>query len=105
MAASLRSAHAGDEEFLFKLYASTRESEFAALGLSRAQLEPLLRMQFAAQKQWYQTAYPGSDYYIATMEGAPIGRMVVKRSPDAVLLVDIALLPEHRGQGTGERLL
>jgi ribosomal protein S18 acetylase RimI-like enzyme len=105
MAATLRPVYSGDQEFLFQLYASTREGEFSALGWSRAQLEPLLRMQFASQGEWYETAYPGSDHQIATIDGLPIGRMIVKRTPEAILLVDISLLPEHRGHGIGEKLL
>jgi ribosomal protein S18 acetylase RimI-like enzyme len=101
----LRPAKLEDQEFLFQLYASTRGSEFSALGWNPAQLEPLLRMQFAAQRQWYETAYPGSDHQIATIDGAPVGRMIVMHASDAVTLVDIALMPEHRGKGIGETLM
>jgi ribosomal protein S18 acetylase RimI-like enzyme len=101
----LRPADSEDQEFLFRLYASTRQSEFLAVGLSPGQLEPLLRMQFAAQSQWYETAYPGSDHQIATIDESPIGRIIVLRASDAVILVDIALMPEHRGKGIGETLL
>jgi ribosomal protein S18 acetylase RimI-like enzyme len=101
----LRPEGPDDEQFLFQLYASTRESEFSTLGWSRAQLEPLLRMQFVAQRQWYETAFPQSEHQIATMDGMPVGRMIVKRAPDALILVDIALMTEHRGQGIGETLL
>jgi ribosomal protein S18 acetylase RimI-like enzyme len=105
MSPSLRPIGPDDEEFLFRLYTSTRESEFAALGWNHAQMEPLLRMQFTAQRHWYETAYPGSDQQIAVIDGAPAGRIIVHRTADAVVLVDIALLPEHRGKGIGEMLL
>jgi len=105
MPPSLRPLRSDDEEFLFQLYASTRESEFAALGWNRAQMEPLLRMQFKAQRHWYETAYPGSDQQIAVIDGAPAGRIIVHRTADTVVLVDIALMPEHRGKGIGEMLL
>jgi ribosomal protein S18 acetylase RimI-like enzyme len=62
-------------------------------------------MQFAAQRQWYETAYPQSDYQIAMLDGLPVGRMIVQRQPDAVTLVDISLMPEHRSRGIGGRLL
>lgn len=101
----LRSVQPEDEDFLFQLYASTREGEFTALGFDRAQIEPLLRMQFAAQRQWYQRAYPGSDHQIAMLDGASVGRMMVHRTADAWVLVDIALLPAHRGKGVGGTLL
>lgn len=101
----LRSAQPEDEEFLFQLYASTRENEFRTLGFERAQIEPLLRMQFTAQRQWYETAYPGSDHQITMLDGAPVGRLMVHRTAEALVLVDIALVPEHRGKGIGEGLL
>jgi ribosomal protein S18 acetylase RimI-like enzyme len=105
MPSFLRPTRPDDEEFLFNLYASTRESEFAALGWNRLQMEPLLRMQFAAQRHWYEAAYPGSDQQIAMIDGTPGGRMIVHRAADAVVLVDISLMPEHRGKGIGEMLL
>lgn len=101
----LRAAQPEDEEFLFQLYVSTRESDFLALGWNRTQIEPLLRMQFVAQRQWYETAYPGSDHQIAMLDGVCVGRVMVHRSAGASVLVDIALLPEHRGKGIGETLL
>src|SRR5215467_13212127 len=101
----LRPVGSGDEEFLFQLYASTREGEFTALGFNRLQIEPLLRMQFTAQRWWYETAYPGSDHLITMLDGVAVGRMIVHRTAVALVLVDIALMPEHRGKGIGEGLL
>ena len=105
MATSLRAAQTGDDDFLFRLYSSTREGEFSALGWGQAQLEPLLRMQFAAQRQWYRAAYPESEDRIVIEDEAPIGRLLVQRLSDANVLVDIALLPEHRGRRIGEALI
>jgi ribosomal protein S18 acetylase RimI-like enzyme len=93
------------QEFLYRLYASTRQQEFASLGWPAAQLEMFLRMQFNAQQRWYETAYPRAEHQIILLNGAPAGRILVSRAPDFALLVDIALLTEHRNLGIGTRLL
>ncbi len=105
MEASLRPTQDRDQEFLFQLYATTREAEFAALGWDRAQLHALLRMQFLSQQRWYETAFPSAEHRIVILDDAPVGRIMVHRGADAATLVDIALLPQHRGQGIGNRLI
>jgi GNAT superfamily N-acetyltransferase len=102
---ALRPASPDDQDFLFQLYASTREAEFAALGWDKAQLEPLLRMQFSAQQRWYETAYAQAEQQIVMLGEAPIGRIMVHRTADATTLVDISLLPAHRGGGIGGGLI
>ena len=39
------------------------------------------------------------------LNGEPVGRLYVARWPDDIRVVDIALMPEHRGGGLGTRLL
>ncbi|HEY7404292.1 MAG TPA: GNAT family N-acetyltransferase [Candidatus Angelobacter sp.] len=101
MPPTLRAVRADDHEFLFRLYASTRLHEIAAFGWPEAQQQAFLRMQFNAQQQWYKMSYEQAEHQIIEHEGASIGRLMVLRKPDSVLLVDIALLPEFRGQGIG----
>ena len=105
MEASLRPAQPEDREFLFKAYASTRLEELAPLGWGPAQQEAFLRMQFNAQQNWYATAYPKSQQQIVMLDEASIGQMIVNREAGAATLVDISLLPEHRGRGIGAALL
>lgn len=93
------------QDFLFRLYASTRQQEFASLGWPAAQLETFLRMQFNAQQRWYETAYAEAEHRIVLMNGEPIGRLLVKHAPDSIILVDIGLLAEHRRHGIGAELL
>jgi ribosomal protein S18 acetylase RimI-like enzyme len=102
---ALRPSRPEDEDFLFRLYASTRQDEFAALGWSSAQLETLLRMQYSTQRRWYDTAYAQAEHHIVQLGETPIGRIIVHRAAEAATLVDIALLPEHRGQGIGGELI
>ncbi len=101
----LRPSSSDDQDFLFQLYASTRQAEFAALGWDSAQLEPLLRMQFASQQRWYETAYAQAEQQIVMLGETPIGRIIVQRAANANTLVDISLLPAHRGSGIGGGLI
>ncbi len=105
MKIALRSRGSGDQDFLFQLYASTRDDELSALGWSSAQLDAFLRMQFTAQRRWYETAYPKAQEQIIILGAMPIGRMIVDSNESATTLVDISLLPEHRNRGIGGELL
>src|SRR6516162_5937051 len=104
MAISLRLARQEDQEFLFKLYASTRQAELEAFGWNPAQQKAFLRMQFNAQRRWYETAYPAAVEQIVELNQQPAGRLMVEKGA-ATTLVDICLLPEHRGSGIGGSLL
>jgi ribosomal protein S18 acetylase RimI-like enzyme len=101
----LRPSSPDDQDFLFQLYAGTRQAEFAAMGWNGAQLEPLLRMQFSSQQRWYETAYAQAEQQIVMLGEAPIGRIIVHRAAEATTLVDISLLPAHRGRGIGGGLI
>jgi ribosomal protein S18 acetylase RimI-like enzyme len=105
MPPTLRPFCGDDQEFLFRLYASTRQHEIAAFGWPEAQQQAFLRMQFNAQQRSYEMSYGQADHQIVEQEGVPIGRLMVLRQPGSVLLVDIALLPEFRGQGIGGVLI
>ena len=94
-----------DADFLFRLYASTRAEEMKLVPWNEAQKEAFLRMQFQAQTTHYHQYYPDASYEVILREGKAVGRLYIHRSEDAILLIDIALLPEHRGGGIGGRLL
>ena len=101
----LRRVEAGDDDFLYRVYASTRMDEMALVNWTAEQKEDFLRMQFNAQTQHYRIHYPKAEYQIIQRENsAPIGRLIVNRSDDFVLLIDIALLPEFRNAGIGTTL-
>ena len=98
-------ARPGDEDFLFRLYASTREEEISAWGWNQAQQEAFLRMQYNAQRRWYDMAYPGAGHRLILDNAEPIGRILVHRAAGRIELVDISLLSEHRNRGIGTALL
>lgn len=101
----LRPSLPEDRDFIFRLYASTREEELRPFGWNAAQQEAFLRMQFNAQQQWYASTYSTAENQIIEKDHEPIGRMIVQREPDMCRLVDISLLPPHRGHGIGGELI
>jgi GNAT superfamily N-acetyltransferase len=101
----LRPAGPGDAETLYQIYASTREEELAMVPWDAATKEAFLRMQFAAQDSYYRATFPDASYDLIVSGDEALGRLYVDRGETTWLVIDLALLPGHRGQGTGTRLL
>ena len=104
-AVELRPVEPGDEQLLFRVYASTRIEELAVVPWDDAQKEAFLRAQFEAQDQWYREHYAGASFDVVVIGGKPAGRLYVYRGEAEIRIVDIALLPERRGHGAGTALL
>ena len=94
-----------DLPFLAQVYASTRAEEIALTGWPDEQKAAFLTQQFLAQHTHYQRYYPQADWLVMVREGEDIGRLYVERWPSQHRIIDIALLPAHRGKGFGEALL
>jgi ribosomal protein S18 acetylase RimI-like enzyme len=90
-----------DEAFLQDLYASTRREEVAAWGWEPAQQDAFLHMQFQMQRRAYAMQFAAADHRLILHDGIPAGCLLVARLPDAIRLVDIALLPQFQGHGLG----
>lgn len=102
---TLRSATADDEEFLVKVYASTRADELARVPWTEAQRAAFVRMQFDAQLLHYRTHNPTATHDIILLDGRTAGRLYVARRDHEIRILDITLLPEHRGGGAGTFLI
>lgn len=102
---TLRDARPDDEAFLYKLYETTRSEEMTAWGLETSQREMILDLQFKAQRRHYEIAFPDPDHKIILCDDRLAGHILVFRSEPEMRLVDIALLPEHRGAGIGSSLI
>lgn len=98
---TLRAATADDRSFLLEVYASARSDELAGLGWDDNLMQAFIGMQFDARTR----CYPKADDQIILLHERPIGRMLVDRTEEAILLVDIALLTEYRNAGIGAALL
>lgn len=100
-----------DIAFLAELYASTRRDELAPVPWSDERKEDFLRSQFEAQHRHYQEHFPDCAFLVIVRcsgedgGGEPVGRLYVDRRDDEIRLVDIALLPGHRGRGLGTAIL
>lgn len=102
---TLRPIARDDADFLLQVYAGTREEELAPLPWTDAEKQAFVRMQFDAQHAYYEEHYAGAAFDVVVVGERPVGRLYVARWEDEIRIVDIALLPEERGNGTGTRLL
>lgn len=102
---AMRPATDADGPFLAELYASTRADEVAGFGWPPEMQQAFVAQQHAAQRAQYAAAYPEADHLIVERAGCAIGRVLLSTGDGDLLLVDIALLPEDRGQGLGTALL
>lgn len=102
---ALRPVTPEDEPFLERVYASTRAEELALFPWSEEQKEEFVRSQHRAQQAHYDANHPNASFQIVLIDGSPAGRMYMQRAEDGIHLLDIALLPEHRGAGVGTALL
>ena len=96
---------AADTDFLFALFASTKDADMAGMPLDEAGKSFLLNMQFRAMNASYRQGYPNARFEIAELDGTPVGRLVTDVQPDCVYYVDIALLPDRRGGGIATALM
>jgi len=101
----LRPERPADALFLFELYASTRQQELEATGWPVALQEAFLRTQFNAQSLGYKNTFPNAEFAIISLGPQAVGRIVINRAENEIRLVDIALLPVHRGRGMGTELM
>jgi GNAT superfamily N-acetyltransferase len=101
---TLRPAEESDRPFLLRVYASVREPELEAAGMPREQWPPFVEHQFEAQSRHYET-YEDTSFEVVLVDGDPVGRLIVARWPEELRVVDVALLPEHRGRGIGGALM
>ena len=102
---TLRPITPEDVLFLERVYASTRAEELALTDWSEEQKAAFIHQQFTAQDAHYRKHYPGAQFFVIEENGAPIGRLYVDRWSREIRIMDIALLPERRGEGIGARLI
>ena len=102
---TLRPITDADMDFLLGLYRTTREDELAQVPWTDEQKDAFVRQQFEAQHTFWQAHYTDTSWDLILVDGVPAGRLYVARWPEDIRIVDIALLPEHRGAGIGARLI
>jgi len=101
----LRPTERTDEEFLRRVYGSTRAEELALVDWDDDQKRAFVASQFEAQRRYYEETCEGATFQVIVVDGEDAGRLYVARGPDEIRIVDISLLPEHRNIGIGTVLL
>ncbi|MCA8992083.1 MAG: GNAT family N-acetyltransferase [Planctomycetaceae bacterium] len=94
-----------DRQFLFTLYASTREEELRPVPWSAEDKVAFLKMQFEAQHSHYMKEFTSAAFDVIELDGQAIGRLYLDRWDDQFRIIDIAILPTHRGQGIGGQIM
>lgn len=102
---TLRAVQDSDDEFLMRVYGSTREQELAQVPWTADQKQQFVRMQYEAQKNHYAAQHPKASHEIICLEGVSAGRLYLDRGGEKFHILDITLLPEHRNRGAGSFLL
>jgi ribosomal protein S18 acetylase RimI-like enzyme len=105
MGVALRPVEPEDDPFLVAVYASTRAQELAMVPWDEAQKQAFLRMQFAAQQEYYARQFPLAQHQLILLHGEPAGRVYVARETEVIRILDITLLPQHRNAGIGTPLI
>jgi ribosomal protein S18 acetylase RimI-like enzyme len=102
---TLRASTPADDDFLTRVFASTRAAELAQLASAPELLATFVASQSSLQRRAYAARYPSATFMIVELDGIPAGRLFVARGETELRLVDIALLDGFRGAGIGERLV
>lgn len=101
----LRRVAEADLPMLERIYASTRSEELAQTDWDEKQKADFLRFQFQAQHQHYTAHYADAEFFVIERDGTLAGRLYLHWRERELRIVDVALLPEHRGAGIGSALL
>ncbi len=107
---ALRPAETADLPFLLGLYVGFRAPELLFAPWSAAQKQAFVEDQFRLQHLHFTRHFAAADFWILVearppAAPRPIGRLYLDRSGPAWRIVDIGLLPEARGRGTGRALI
>ena len=105
MGLALRPAAESDRAFQRMLFATARTDAMFLAAWPPAQREPFLDQQFHFQSIHYARVHAGADFMIVENHDVPIGRLILESDAPDWHIVDIALLPQTRGQGIGGGLL
>lgn len=94
---------ADDRAFMRQLFGTLESMQhLSALGPAA---EQMIDMQLNIREQQYRVSFPNAAFQLILLEDRPVGRIVVDRTEGQWHLVDIAVLPECRGNGVGTQVV
>ena len=102
---SFRNAEPQDEPFLLEVYGSTRLEELALTNWDAQQRQAFLKMQFDAQHDHYGRQYPWAQYLLILVNESAVGRLYIADTEKEIRILDITVLPEHRGSRVGTAIV
>jgi ribosomal protein S18 acetylase RimI-like enzyme len=105
MPLTLRPVTAQDEQFVYDLVYQTIAETLFAETWDPSVRRPLLDLQVRAKHGSYAISHPHAEYAIVMLDDVSVGRLIIDRSGPCYDLVDIAIIPRHRGAGIGTRLI
>jgi len=101
----LRPALDGDRSFLLSVYVSCRRAELDPLGWDEEATLSFLRTQYEHEERDWRLHQPGAEQLVVVRGGVAVGRLSVARSAHEIRVMDLTLLPQHRGQGIATALV
>lgn len=101
----LRPADVGDRAFQRTLFGFSRTDATLLAQWPRPERDAFLDSQFALQDTHYRRYFADADVLIVTKQTVPAGRLIVDQGARSWQLIDIGLMPDHRGKGLGAALL
>lgn len=101
--AYLKPCDTTDDSFLYDVFATTWESEVAALP-NQNLARHVLRIQHIAQERRFATRYPGHQRFVILEDGLPAGRLYLHHDGPVMHVIDLTLMPAFRSRGIGTRV-
>ena len=93
------------DDWFFRIYASSREQDEDVTRRHLDSQRTLLEHEFNSRQRSYPIDFPGVGFFLLYIHTSPAGRLYVQIAPRVVFIVDLVLLPAHRGSGHGTALL
>lgn len=90
-----------DDQFLRRVYKSSRGDDLRGLEWDEDRIDEFLEMQYDAERKFFENDYRKATNQIVALDGEPAGRLIIERREHEIRCVDLSLLPEHRNQGVG----
>lgn len=103
---SLRSICLPDDmRLLFDIFVSTRGDILSLSNWTANEKIEFLRDQFMLQHNAYMGGYKNPEFMIVMLKGKDAGRLYLEIRNKDIRIIDIAILPDFRGKGTGSTLM